>query len=76
MFSWLQHHRVPNQLALNNGGVSHIIDTCAVAAYQVSGGRLQGVCGFGVDPLATSRELTQQRLAAMELNNSFTLRAI
>ncbi len=54
-------------LALNNGGVSQI-DTCAVAAYQASGCRLEGVCGFGVDPLATSRELTQQWLAAMELN--------
>ena len=54
-------------MALNNSEVSQI-DTCAVAAYQASGGRLEGVCEFGVDPLATSRELTQQRLTAMELN--------
>ena len=34
-----------------------------VAVYQASGGRIEGVCGIGVDLLATSRELTRSTMA-------------
>lgn len=49
---------------------SHLIPTVndAVTLYQASGGRLEAVSRFGVDPLAHSPELTQQRQSAMESN--------
>ena len=36
--------------------------------YQASGGRLGAETGFGVDPLAGSHALIQERQAAMESN--------
>ena len=40
----------------------------AVSLYQASGGRLETPSGFGVDPLAGSPGLVQQRQATMEAN--------
>lgn len=69
-----QHRGVPNQLALENNRVapihSHMVPgvSNAVSLYQTSGGRLGAESGFGVDPLAGSPELIQERQAAMESN--------
>ena len=69
-----QHRGVPNQLSMENNRVSqiatHLIPNVsdAVALYQASGGRLEMGSTFGVDPLANSPELIQQRQAVMESN--------
>ena len=64
----------PNRLALENNRAARIHSNLvpdvsnAVSLYQASGGRLGAETGFGVDPLAGSLALIQERQAAMESN--------
>lgn len=63
---------MPNKLALENNRAAQIDSSLipdvssAISLYQASGGQLGGVTGFGVDPLADSPELVQERQTIME----------
>ena len=67
-----QHRGVPNQLALENNRAAQIHSSLipdmssAISLYEASGGQLGAATGFGVDPLADSPELVQERQTIME----------
>ena len=69
-----QHRGVPNQLSIQNNRVApldlRLVPTVndAVTLYEASGGTLERMSTFGVDPLANSPGLIQQRQAAMDSN--------